>query len=97
MIRVRPSGRPAVRLAWKKINVGHCARTFQPVLFIPAMLIGTIDFYHTIFIDLDLGWASRGQREVKPLDFIIAHFSADQYEIGDTVEAIAVELPDTTF
>ena len=42
-------------LCGKNFNIWHYAQTFQPNFSIPAMLIGTIDFYHFIWLaDLDL-------------------------------------------
>ena len=38
----------------KNVNVGHYTRTVQPIFFIPAMLISTIDFYHLIPLSLTL-------------------------------------------
>ena len=38
----------------KTFNIGHYTQTVQPNLFIPAMLIGTIDFYHFILLSLTL-------------------------------------------
>ena len=44
------------RAPWrgKHFNVRHYTVPFQPVCFIPAMLIGTIDFYHFISLSLVL-------------------------------------------
>ena len=41
------SGRPTV-LHGKNDNVGHYMQTVQPFFFIPATLIGAVDFYHFI-------------------------------------------------
>ena len=41
---VRPSVRPFC--VTKNFNVEHYAQTFQPKFLIPAMLIGTTDFYN---------------------------------------------------
>ena len=48
-IRVCPS-----ILCGRKFNIGHYTQTLQPNLFIPAMLIGTIDFYQFILFSLTL-------------------------------------------
>ena len=47
MNRVHPSGQLAV-LRGQNFMVGHYTQTVQPNLFIPAVLIGTFDFYHFI-------------------------------------------------
>ena len=36
----------------KNFDVGHFTQTVQPVLFILAMLTGTIDFHHFILLSL---------------------------------------------
>ena len=67
------SGRLAV-LRGKNFNVGHYTQTFKP-FFIPAMLIGTTDFYKFFitFTDLKRGWESQGQCKAKPLGYIFSH------------------------
>ena len=40
----------------KNFNVGHYTQTFYPQFFIPAILIGTIDFDHFILLSLTLGY-----------------------------------------
>ena len=42
------------RFAWQNFNIGHYMQTVQPNLFIPAMLIGTIDFYNVMLLSLTL-------------------------------------------
>ena len=32
----------------KNFNVEHCTQPFPPNLFVPAMVVGTIDLYHFI-------------------------------------------------
>ena len=50
MSRVRPAG----HLVWQKFSDGHYTQTVQPIFFffffffLPAILAGTIDFYHFI-------------------------------------------------
>ena len=39
------AGQPAI-LHGENFNVGHYTQTFQPNLFIRAILIDTIEFYH---------------------------------------------------
>ena len=67
-----------------KTYTGHYTQTFQLHIFIPAMLIGTIDFYHFILLSLteilegEVGgggggeW-SQGQHKAKLLDLIFSH------------------------
>ena len=45
----------------KNCDVGHYLQTFQPDFFIPAMLIGTYDFYHSITlpVPLSLAWGHK--------------------------------------
>ena len=59
----------------KNFNTGHYTQTFQPMFFIPAIHIGTIDFYHFISTFTDLGHCcrSQGQCKAKPLGFIFSH------------------------
>ena len=70
-------------LCGKSFNTGHGTQTFQPVLLIPAMLIGTMDFYH--FIPLSLTLTLPGGHKVSTKQSLLASFfcmlSADQDEI----------------
>ena len=69
-------------------NVGHNVQTFWPDVFIPAILIGTIDLHHyTTFSDLDLGWGSQG----------LTHCLTDQNEVWCGVDAVQVERRYTIF
>ena len=43
----RPDSWPPI-LHGKNFNIGYYMQKFQPNIFIPAMLIGTIDFYYFI-------------------------------------------------
>ena len=47
----------------RKLNIGHYMQTCEPNLFIPAMLIGTIDFCH--FIPFSLNLTLPGGHKVK--------------------------------
>ena len=49
----RVSGQPAV-LRCKNFKIGHYMQNNQPNFFIPAMLIGTVHFYHLIPLSLTL-------------------------------------------
>ena len=59
----------------KIFNVGHYMPTVQPNYIVPAMLIGTINFYHFILFSLTLTMpgGSQGQRKVKLTGFIFSH------------------------
>ena len=48
-------------LSGRNFNIGHYTQTFQPNFFIPAMLIGTTDFYHIILLSvtLTLAWGCK--------------------------------------
>ena len=66
MSRVRPSDWMDSQLAilpGKNFTVGHYTQTVQPNLFIPAMLIGTIDFYHFIQISKEALYGEYGSFE----------------------------------
>ena len=71
MSLVRRAGRPAI-LRGKNFNIGHYMQTVPPNVFIPAMLIGTTDFYH--FIPLSLSLTLPGGHSIstkqKPIGFI---------------------------
>ena len=58
MCRVCPSDQLTI-LHGKNFNVGHYMLTFQPNLFTPAKLIGTIGFYYFIPLSLTLTLAGR--------------------------------------
>ena len=64
----------------KGFNVGHYTQTFQAIFFIPAMLIGTINFYH--FIPLSVTLTLSGGHKVSAkqnlLRFFVTRFSTDQ-------------------
>ena len=49
----------------KTFNVGHFMQTVQPNVFIPAMLLGTIDFYHCIPLSLTLTLAEHHKVSAK--------------------------------
>ena len=66
------SGRPADS-SGKNFYVGHYTQTFEPNLFIPAMLIGTVDFYH--FIRLSLTLTLPRVRKVSAKQNLLASFS----------------------
>ena len=73
MRRVHPAGQSAI-LHGKNFTVGHSMQTMQPNLLVPAMLIGTIDFYRSVPLLLTLALlGSQGQCKTKPLGFIFSH------------------------
>ena len=74
MSRVQLAGHPSC--AGKTYNVGH-ANSFLPNFFIPAMLIGAIDFSH--FIPLSFMMTLPGAHKVSAKQNL--HFSIDQDEI----------------
>ena len=57
----------------KNFNVGQYMQTFQPTFFIPALLIGTIGFYH--FIPLSLTLTLPGGHKVSTKQNLLASFS----------------------
>ena len=72
----------AVCRAWLNMQ------TFQPDMFIPAMVIGTNDFYHFIQLPVTLTYAvgSQSQHEAKPVGFIFSiqfSFEEDETSYGD--------------
>ena len=82
----------------KNFNVGHYTQTVQSNIFIPAMLIGTIDFYH--FLQFSLTLTLPGGRKVSAKQNLLisffAHFSSDQNEIrcgNDIIQAEHHEIP----
>ena len=60
----------------KNFNVGHCMQAFQPHIFIPAMLIGTMNFYsftpHSVTLTLP-GGHKVSAKKAKPIRFIFSH------------------------
>ena len=60
-------------LCGKNFNVGHYAQFFQPNVFIPAMLIDTIDFCHPIPLSLTLTMA--GGHKVIAKQSLLVSFS----------------------
>ena len=85
-----------VRLAgWLAVILGknsdeHYTQTVPPNSFIPAILIGTIDFYH--FIPLSLTLTLPRGHTISAMQNLMAlfsqHFSSDQDEIWCCDEAI---------
>ena len=74
MSRVRP---PTVHPSCmaKTLTLDIVTQTFLSILFIPTMLISTIDFYHfmPLSLTLTLAGGSQGQRKVKPRGFTFSH------------------------
>ena len=72
------------------------------LFLLPAMLIGTIDFYH--FMPLSLTLTLPGAHKVSTKQILLAsfsptlfHFSSDQDEMWCCDEAIQAEHPETNF
>ena len=42
------ASQPTMHLAWQDYFIGHYRQTLQPNVFIPAMLIGSFNFYDSI-------------------------------------------------
>ena len=68
---VQPASWPAI-LRGRNFNTGHSMQTFQSLFFIPAMLIGTIDFYH--FLPLSLALTLPGSHKVSAKQNLLASF-----------------------
>ena len=66
----QPADCPDISLAWQKL--GYYMQTIQPNFFIPAILIGTIDFYH--FVSLLTLTSPRGHKVSMKLN-LLASFS----------------------
>ena len=63
----------SVFLTWQKLNIGHNPQSTQPIFFIPAMLIGSTDFYH--FIPLVVTLTLAGGLKVSAKQNLLASFS----------------------
>ena len=85
------ASQPAV-LCSKNFDIGHYMQIFEPTLFIPAMLIGTIDFYH--FIPPSLTMALPGGHKVSKnlLDYLDLHSRSRLYEKSKTSVSIVSEI-----
>ena len=58
----------------KTVMLDKTHKLFNQIFFIPAMLVGAIDFDDFVpFTDLDLAWGSHGQHRAKPSGFIFSH------------------------
>ena len=83
----------------KHLNVGYYSQTFQQIIFIPAMHIGTIDFYHFLPLSLTLtlsGISGSVQSKTSWLH-VLPHFWTDQDEMWSGLEANQVQHLDTMF
>ena len=56
-------------------DVGHYMQTVGPNLFIPAMLLGAIDFYHCMLLSLTLTLPGghKVSTKPKPAVFVFSH------------------------
>ena len=83
MSRVRPAvlrGKKKKKTQKKKppkdVSVGDNTQTVQPILFIPAMLKVSIDFYHFVPLSLTLAWpCATGSAQSKTYWFRFSHIS----------------------
>ena len=91
---VHPACQSAV-LRGKNFNVECYTQTFQPILFIPTILICTIDLYHLIPLPLTL--TLLGDHNISAWLHFLAHFATDQDEMFFFVEEIQVEGSDISF
>ena len=60
----------------ENVNVGHYTQTVEPNFIIPAMFIGTIDFYHFIPFSLTLtlsGYDRVCAKKTPAIGFIFSH------------------------
>ena len=94
------SGHPSVFLG-KHFSVGHHVQTFQPVSFIPALLMGTIYLYRVILLSVTLTVAGgqkvrrSAQSKTGWLHFL-THFLTELDEIWHGDETIQIKYPKTT-
>ena len=88
---VQLAGRQAV-FCGKNLNTGHYVQTVQPNLYIPAILIGTIDFYHFILLSMTLTEVRRLVAQSKTY-WLLAHFSSDQDEIWCVDKQFKLNIP----
>ena len=56
-----------------KTSFGHCRQFYQPNFFIPAMMIGTLGFYH--FVPFSLTLTLAGDHKVCAKQNLLASFS----------------------
>ena len=92
--------RPAI-LSGKNFNIEHYTKTVRPIFFIPAMLIGTIDFtFYTAFNDLNLAWGSQGQHKAKLIAYIFSntsHLMRVKFEIDVMMKQFKVNTPSNIY
>ena len=99
MSLVHLPGRPAV-VHGKTVEVGYYTQNVQPSYFLPAMLIGTIEFCHVVpqSLTLILAGGTRSAQRKPCFGFIFSDsFSSNQDEVSCADEANQGEHPDTTF
>ena len=71
-LSVQPTVCPVI-MCGKNCNFGYYMQTFQPTFFVPAMLIGTIYFYHVRLLSLTL--TLPGGHNVSAKQNLLASFS----------------------
>ena len=88
-------GRPAV-LRGENVNVGHYEQIFQPDCFYTRLVNRhhwLLPFY-TTFNDLDLAWRSKGQRNAKPVGFILLHiFPINGMKLDIMLKQFTLNIP----
>ena len=72
----------------KNFNIGYYMQTFQSNIFIPAMLIGSFDFWP---------WGYKVSTKQNLLASFLAHISSHHSEIWCGGEAIYSKYRETTF
>ena len=75
-----PTGRLSV-LCGKHTNIGHCAQTLQPNVFMPALCIATTDCFHSVPLSLTLILA--GGHKVNTKRTPLASFSYTPFFLAD--------------
>ena len=63
----------------KNFNTGRYMQTVQPNFLIPAMLVGSVDFYH--FIPLSVTMTSAGGHKVSTKQDLLASFCGTFFQL----------------
>ena len=74
----------------KNFDIGFYLQTFQPIFFIPTMLIGTIDFYHfmPLSLTLTLPRVTRSAQSKTCWLHFLAHLIFTDWFLGVMIETI---------
>ena len=73
----KPAGHLSV-LCGENFNIRHYMQTVQPNISIPAILVGTVDFYQFIQLSLTLPGDHKISAKQNLLVSFCGHFSSDQ-------------------